>query len=237
MAAAGRRVKLPVGRNLAVCWQQAEHTDTTVRFSPSDQTELSPYQVLRTDGRQFSLYLMKGHLRTVGLLTLIGAATIAGSTLNARAADAISKELDKGNTEPEYFDVPHDHAAMHRAVTEARKTVGEFISALQHPASGQQDFEVKKPFVQGDQVEHIWLSNVRFVGNRFQGQVDNQPRKIRGVKLGQLVSVNPNEISDWLYVENGKLVGGYTVRVHYNELSPEQKQKFDREADFKIASP
>jgi uncharacterized protein YegJ (DUF2314 family) len=112
--------------------------------------------------------------------------------------------------------------------------VGKFITALKHPASGQQDFEVKKPFVQGNQVEHIWLSDVRFVGDRFQGQVDNQPRKIQGVKVGQLVSVNPNEISDWLYVDNGKLVGGYTVRVHYNELSPEQKQEFDREADFKI---
>jgi uncharacterized protein YegJ (DUF2314 family) len=123
---------------------------------------------------------------------------------------------------------------QHRAVIEARKTVGKFITALKHPAPGQQDFEVKKPFTQGDQVEHIWLSDVRFVGNRFQGQVDNQPRKIRGLKLGQLVSVNPNEISDWLYVDNGKLVGGYTVRAHYNELSPQQKQEFDREADFKI---
>jgi len=33
---------------------------------------------------------------------------------------------------------------------------------------------------------------------------------------------------------NGKLVGGYTVRAHYNELSPQQKQEFDRKADFKI---
>ena len=69
---------------------------------------------------------------------------------------------------------------MHRAVIQARKTVGKFILALNHPAPGQQDFEVKKPFIQGDQVEHIWLSDVRFVGNRFQGRLDNQPRKIRG---------------------------------------------------------
>jgi uncharacterized protein YegJ (DUF2314 family) len=75
---------------------------------------------------------------------------------------------------------------------------------------------------------------VEFVGNRFQGRVDNQPRKIRGLKLGQLVSVNPNEISDWLYVDNGRLIGGYTVRVRYSELSPEQKQEFDRKADFKM---
>jgi uncharacterized protein YegJ (DUF2314 family) len=123
---------------------------------------------------------------------------------------------------------------MHRAVTEARKTVGEFIAALEHPAAGQQDFEIKKPFIQNGQVEHIWLSDVQFVGNRFQGRVDNQPREIQGLKLGQLVSVNPKEISDWLYVDHGKLMGAYTVRVQYNELSAKEKQEFDRAADFKI---
>jgi uncharacterized protein YegJ (DUF2314 family) len=56
------------------------------------------------------------------------------------------------------------------------------------------------------------------------------------VKQGQVVTVYPKEISDWLYIDNGNLVGGYTVRVHYNELSPKEKQEFDREANFKIGS-
>jgi uncharacterized protein YegJ (DUF2314 family) len=189
---------------------------------------------LRTDRRRIRLYSMRGNFRTISLIALVGAPVTAGLTLNAQAANVVAQELKNGSTEPEYFQVPSNHAAMHRAVIEARKTVGKFIVALKHPAPGQQDFEVKKPFIQGNQVEHIWLSDVRFVGNRFQGQVDNQPRNIRGLKLGQLVSVNPNEISDWLYVDNGNLVGGYTVRVHYSELSPQQKQEFDREADFKI---
>ena len=146
----------------------------------------------------------------------------------------IGKELGKGDAGPAYYQVPKDRASMQRAVTEARRSVKKFIVALKHPGLGQRDFEVKKPFIQGNEVEHIWLSDVEFVGNRFQGRVDNQPRKIRGLKLGQLVSVNPNEISDWLYVDNGNLVGGYTVRAHYDELSPEQKQEFDREADFKM---
>lgn len=154
-------------------------------------------------------------------------------SFSAQAADT-GQELEKSIAEPPYFEVPKDHAAMHRAVIQARKTVGEFVAALKHPAQGQQDFEIKKPFIQNGQVEHIWLSDMQFVGNRFQGQVDNQPRKIQGLKLGQLVSVNPNEISDWLYIDHGKLVGGYTVRVQYNELSAKEKQEFDKAADFKI---
>jgi len=189
------------------------------------------------DQARFKFYSMKGNLRTISLIALVVTSTITGFNRTAQASNVVAQELKKSSYGPEYYQVPRDHAAMHRAVLEARKTVGKFISALNHPAPGQQDFEVKKPFIQGNQVEHIWLSDVRFIGHRFQGQVDNQPRKIRGVKLGQLVSVNPNEISDWLYVDNGQLVGGYTVRAHYNDLSPEQKQEFDREADFKIGKP
>jgi uncharacterized protein YegJ (DUF2314 family) len=169
---------------------------------------------------------MKRNYRKIGWAAF-GALSLVSFTLGAQSAEMVVQE-------PEYFQVPNDHAAMHHAVIEARKTVGKFIAALKHPGPGQQDFEVKKPLIEGGQVEHIWLSDVRFVGNRFVGRIDNQPRKIPRLKVGQQVSVNPNEISDWLYLDNGKLVGGYTVRAHYNELSPQQKQKFDREADFQI---
>jgi uncharacterized protein YegJ (DUF2314 family) len=203
-----------------------------VRHSPSSV-------VLPTDQARCRFCLMQDNLRTISLIALVAAPVIAGLTLSAQAANVVAQELKQGSTEPPYFQVPKDqhHAAMQLAVKEARKTVEKFITALEHPGPGQQDFEVKKPFIQGNQVEHIWLSDVRFIGKRFQGRIDNQPRKIGGLKVGQIVSVSPRDISDWLYIDNGKLVGGYTVRVHYNELSPQQKQEFDRQANFKIERP
>ena len=174
---------------------------------------------------------MENSRRPIYLIIAISA--LALWSFSAQAADT-GQEPEKSSTEPPYIQVPKDHTAMRRAVTQARKTVGEFIAALKHPAPGQQDFEIKKRFIQNGEIEHIWLSDVQFAGNRFQARVDNQPRKIQGLKLGQLVSVDPNEISDWLYVDHGKLMGGYTVRVQYDELSAKEKQEFDRAADFKI---
>ena len=46
----------------------------------------------------------------------------------------------------------------------------------------------------------------------FQGTVNNEPEKVKTVKMGQKVTVAA-KISDWMYVENRKLVGGYTMRV------------------------
>jgi uncharacterized protein YegJ (DUF2314 family) len=160
---------------------------------------------------------------------------LVGIVSPARADNPIAKELQsKTATEPEYYQVQNEHAAMHQAVIKARKTVGKFIDALKHPTASQTDFEVKKPFVQGNEVEHIWLSDVQFTGSRFQGRVDNTPRKIRGIKIGQIVSVNPNEISDWVYIDSGKLVGGYTIRAHYDQMTPDQKKEFDRQANFSL---
>jgi uncharacterized protein YegJ (DUF2314 family) len=180
---------------------------------------------------------MKGNLLKISLAALLAASAGTSLTVNTQAANVVGSTLKQSSAGPEFYQVPKNNAAMHLAVQEARKTIKTFIAALKQPGPGQQDFELKKRFVQGDQVEHIWLSNVKIVGNHFEGQIDNQPRKIGGLKLGQVVSVKRNEISDWLYIDNGTLVGGYTVRAHYNELTPQQKQEFDREADFKIGKP
>jgi len=143
------------------------------------------------------------------------------------------EDLQPG-TEPHVFDVAKNDHAMRQAVHQARRTVGVFMQALVHPVAGQSDFEVKKPFIQGDVVEHLWLSGVSFSGNRFHGYVDNVPHKIKGLKMGDRVSVNPNEISDWAYIENGRLIGGYTIRVLYYELSPQDKAALEKEARFRI---
>jgi uncharacterized protein YegJ (DUF2314 family) len=173
-------------------------------------------------------------MRTLTRQALMTALLFGGVVLTGRADTPMSSELQNKSGDPEVYRVENQHAAMRKAVDQARKTVGEFIKAVQHPAAGQTDFEVKKPFVQGNRVEHIWLSDVEFVGGRFKGKVDNESMKIHGLKMGQVVSVNPDEISDWAYVDNGKLVGGYTIRVHYNELSPAEKKEFQQQADFKL---
>ena len=103
-------------------------------------------------------------------LTTAGALVIGGPVVyQAAAANPVGQELTQLGAEPKYFELKRDDAAMHRAALKARRTVGTFIAALQHPAPGQQDFAVKKAFMQGNAVEHLWLSDVRFIGNRFQG--------------------------------------------------------------------
>ncbi|MDB6140723.1 MAG: hypothetical protein JWO94_3795 [Verrucomicrobiaceae bacterium] len=147
----------------------------------------------------------------------------------------IAREMRRVGVEPESFTIKDEDAQMGNAVTRARRTVGTFIAAVRNPTSGQRDFEVKKPFKQGEVTEHIWLSDVTYSGGRFHGKVDNKPRDIDGLKYGTRVSVNPNEITDWAFVNNGELVGGYTIRLLHNELSPERRVELEKQLNCHIA--
>lgn len=167
------------------------------------------------------------------LLLLTVPLIIAGCAAQ-RVEHPVGHEIRNASAPPEVFKIEDRDSQMHRAVLDARRHVGVFIAALKDPAKGQHDFEVKKPFAMDGEVEHLWLSNVQYSGNRFHGLVDNHPKKIKGLKFGERVSVNPNEISDWAFVDNGRLVGGYTIRVLARNLSPEQRKNFENETEVRI---
>lgn len=146
----------------------------------------------------------------------------------------IGRVSARTGNDPQVYQVKDDDRQMARASQRARKNVGVFIAALRKPTPDQRDFAVKKKFVQGEAVEHLWISDVRFTGNRFVGVVDNNPREIKGLRAGTRVSVNPDEISDWAFVDKGVLVGGYTVRALMMELSPADREAFIKNADFRL---
>jgi uncharacterized protein YegJ (DUF2314 family) len=57
---------------------------------------------------------------------------------------------------------------------------------------------------------------------------------VSNVKIGDQATVDPESISDWMFVDNGKLVGGYTVRVLRDAMSAAEREEFDKSVPFKI---
>ena len=157
-----------------------------------------------------------------------------GNDEDDESIHAIGRLATRTNGDSVMYNVDENDQQMDRATVRARKHVDRFIAALQHPAANQRDFQVKKLFVKDGKAEHIWLADVKFNGNRFVGNVDNRPMYVKDLKVGARVSVNPDEIIDWSYVEDGHLVGGYTIRVLYKELTPAEQADFEKRADFRI---
>jgi uncharacterized protein YegJ (DUF2314 family) len=160
-----------------------------------------------------------------------------GAMIASTGCDAVKPPDDpvvRREGQPDFIRLPGQDPEMEKAVQTARESVGTFVAALRARTAKQTSFSVKKPFKDGKQVEHIWLSDASFDGTNFSGRVDNEPVDVKNVKLGETAVAAKDEISDWFYVDNGKLVGGYTLRVLHARMSPEEKKNFEAQLDFKM---
>ncbi|HJT80007.1 MAG TPA: DUF2314 domain-containing protein, partial [Chthoniobacterales bacterium] len=119
--------------------------------------------------------------------------------------------------------ISDDDKAMDKAVTKARESLGFFLAALKADKPDSTDFKVKKCCVDGDNVEHVWIRDITWDGKVFHGRVDNAPLDVHNVKLGARVTIAPDDVSDWMFVKDGKLMGGFTTRVFYSGLSAAEK--------------
>ncbi|RSK32395.1 YegJ family protein [Hymenobacter metallilatus] len=133
-----------------------------------------------------------------------------------------------------YF-APSDDAEMTVALYDSRKTVDQFIVALTSGDTAAYNFGIKAAFPTSDGTnEHIWLTDIQVKGDSLLGTIDNEPEFTTVVKFGQQVAVHKDSITDWNYTRNGKLVGGYSIRVVRSRLNPEEQKQFDQQLKMVI---
>ena len=122
---------------------------------------------------------------------------------------------------------------MDAAILEAKDTIRQFFEAFFEPTKQQKSFLLKVVFDDAGQREHIWLADLDFGGERPSGVVANEPTT-PNVKFMQRIEFEPSYISDWMYVDNGVLVGGYTTRVIRERMTPEERKEYDARAPYKF---
>jgi uncharacterized protein YegJ (DUF2314 family) len=128
--------------------------------------------------------------------------------------------------------LPHD-PEMLAAIQQVRASMGTFLNAFAAPTAKQSSFLVKVAFLKDDIVEHIWLANLEFNGAKPTGTIAHPPRR-KDLKLEQRVEIDLNYLSDWMYVEDGKLVGGFTTRLLRKRMTPEERTRANAESSYRI---
>ena len=137
--------------------------------------------------------------------------------------------------EPDVISVDSADAEMNTAISQARQTVDDFLRVLATPKPNQTDFSAKRPYPtkNGSGDEHIWISHLTYDGKLLHGRVGDDPVNIANLKIDDEVSFPPAELSDWMYLEDGKIVGGYTIRVLRKRMSAQEGAEFDSHLQFK----
>jgi len=149
---------------------------------------------------------------------------------------ACPRSSSSGEQKDDVVYVKGNDPAMSSAIAKAQATLEAFKSALAAPPAKAESFSVKVGFAwgtKGDR-EHIWLSEPKLDGTSVSGKVNNEPVDATNLVLGQAVTAPLKDVSDWMYVEDGVLRGGYTLRVLLDKMSPEARKKMLDDMGFRL---
>ncbi len=115
-------------------------------------------------------------------------------------------ELMHGNT---------PDADMAAAMEKAKSTLPEFLATMQHPGAGQSKFLVRAVFpAEGGKQQILWINQLTYDGTLLHGVADdNTSKKGSGIPKDGKVAVELSKVADWMYEDNGKAAGGWTLRV------------------------
>jgi uncharacterized protein YegJ (DUF2314 family) len=116
-----------------------------------------------------------------------------------------------------------DDPEMLAATAEARKTWPEFVKAFAKKPENSESFSAKFPFDAPDQKEFMWVEVVSIKGDTVVGRLGNDPVWVKDLKLGDEVTMKVSQLSDWMYIKDGEIVGGYTVKVLMDKQKQEEK--------------
>lgn len=148
------------------------------------------------------------------------------SALVASAADAAQQK-------DAILPVLPDDRAMNTAIQKARGSLPDFVRRLQNPQPLDKAFLIKGRFEWMGQVEHIWVADLSLQGDRFHGVLANEPR-IPTLKFKQSVTVPMDRVSDWMYLSNNRLIGGYTLRELRKRQTPAERAAEDKVRGYVI---
>lgn len=130
-----------------------------------------------------------------------------------------------GSSRPEtLIDSGYDQKEMDAAIARARNEVDKFIAELSKPTG--ESHAVKAPITDKDNTEHFWLTDVTYQNGEFKGKIGNDPGMVKNVKIGQDWTIKKAEISDWMYIRDGKMYGNYTMRPLLKAMPADQADKF-----------
>lgn len=125
-------------------------------------------------------------------------------------------------------------AEMESASRQARETLDVFIQKIETSHPDRTFVAVKARFFPPDEpAQDIWVDEVTYANGVFRGSMGDDIPSLK-LSMGEKITIAREDIVDWMIVENGKLIGGYTIRLAVSHMSPEEKQRFLETLDYSI---
>jgi uncharacterized protein YegJ (DUF2314 family) len=167
-----------------------------------------------------------------GYAMLLSAAVAVGLSPGPAAAQSITQKAERD----ELAFVAKSDPVMAKAMSRARSTLPEFLSTAAAPKAGMDGFALKVAIREGNNAEYFWITPFTEKDGQFSGALNNTPREVHSVKLGQTITFDKSEIVDWMYMDGEKMKGNYTACALLKSASKREvdefKKRFGLDCDF-----
>lgn len=118
---------------------------------------------------------------------------------------------------------------MAAAFRKARASLKEFLALVRSPRPSITNYAVKIGIPYRGGTEYFWISRFVQKDGVIIGRIDNTPRSVTSIREGERISFEEGDVVDWLYRENGKMIGNFTACALIKKEPPQQAAAFKKE--------
>jgi uncharacterized protein YegJ (DUF2314 family) len=121
------------------------------------------------------------------------------------------------------------------AVRQAQDTLYVLRQAMLAPKPSYKFLSVKVRFSSNVGIEDMWTEPIDFSDNKYTVRMVEGVTLELGAHPDRLVEVAPNDVLDWMILEkDGSVFGGYTLRIEYQRMTPEQQKRYNEVTGYKF---
>jgi uncharacterized protein YegJ (DUF2314 family) len=125
---------------------------------------------------------------------------------------------------------------MEAAFQQARNTLDSFIQKIGTTHPNRSLVALKVRFVlPDDSSQDIWVDQITYEDQNgaFHGVMGDDIPTLK-LSVDDKIRIDQKDIVDWMIVEDGKLIGGYTIRLAYERMTPAQKERFLETINYSV---
>lgn len=113
------------------------------------------------------------------------------------------------------------------AVRQAQNTLQVFRQAFLAPKPDYSLMSLKVRFANDGETEDMWTEPMLILDDVYTVRMIEGVTLKQGIHPDRLLDVKLQDIVDWVVLQkDGKVIGGYTLRLEYERMTPEEQKDY-----------
>lgn len=125
---------------------------------------------------------------------------------------------------------PAEEPALRQAAEMAQATLNGFLTKAKQQPAGTSAYALRVRIEEGRDIEYFWLEEFTWSDGTFTGRINNEPRLLKGIKPGQIVTFTRAQVADWKYRDDktATTFGNFAACALLSQEPPAQAQEIKR---------